>query len=201
MSEKLKFDKGMQLWNYLSKLFRDLSGCIGAQSSLQNKCCRLVSGSLIINSNANQQDCLPLRVYTHHVIVGLYARLRSLENFEKYLIITFTVQSIHEHGGKKMWKSGSSFQGNVTIWWEILYFSIKKYIRNSGKCNYLPGKNTFFPDLFMRLLAHCTLFVTDWLWMWNTMGCMCLEWQLPVHIVYTVAYGHAMCCLPNDTSL
>ena len=50
----------------------------------------------------------------------------------------------------KMWKSGSSFQGNVTIWWEILYFSIKKYIRNSGKCNYLPGKNTFFPDLLNR---------------------------------------------------
>ena len=48
---------------------------------------------------------------------------------------------------EKMWKSGSSFQGNVTLWWEILYFSIKKYIRNSGKCNYLPGKNTFFPDL------------------------------------------------------
>ena len=46
-----------------------------------------------------------------------------------------------------MWKSGSSFQRNVTIRWEILYFSIKKYIRNSGKCNYLPGKNTFFPDL------------------------------------------------------
>ena len=35
----------------------------------------------------------------------------------------------------------------MTIWWEILYFSIKKYIRNSGKCDYLPGKNTFFPDL------------------------------------------------------
>ena len=53
-----------------------------------------------------------------------------------------------------MWKSGSSFQENVTIWWEILYFSIKKYIRNSGKCNYLPGKNTFFPDLIENLHAH-----------------------------------------------
>ena len=48
---------------------------------------------------------------------------------------------------EKMWKSGSSFQGNVTIWWEILYFSIKKYIRNSGKCNYLPGEKYIFPDL------------------------------------------------------
>ena len=37
----------------------------------------------------------------------------------------------------------------MTIWWEILYFSIKKYIRNSGKCNYLPGENTFFPDLYV----------------------------------------------------
>ena len=60
------------------------------------------------------------------------------------------------HGGEKMWKSGSFFQGNVTIWWEILYFSIKKYIRNSGKCNYLPGKNTFFPDLhvYNKTIIH-----------------------------------------------
>ena len=137
MSEKLEFDKGMQLKTICQNCSETCQGAL-------YKCCRLASGSLIINSNANQQDCLSLRVYTHHVIVGLYARLRSLQNFEKYLIITFTVQSIHEHGGKKMWKSGSSFQGNVTIWWEILYFSIRKYIRNSAKCNYPPGKNTFF---------------------------------------------------------
>ena len=50
---------------------------------------------------------LPLQVYTHHVIVGLYARLRSLDNFEKYLIITFPVQSIHETSGQG-WHSCAS---------------------------------------------------------------------------------------------
>ena len=64
-----------------------------------------------------------------------------------------------------MWKSGSFFQGKVTIWWEILYFLIKKYIRNSGKCNYLPGKNTFFPDLAMMITETqwdklCTIITT-----------------------------------------
>ena len=39
-------------------------------------------------------------------------------------------------------------------WWEILYFSIKKYIRNSGKFNYLPRKNTFFPDLVPCLILR-----------------------------------------------
>ena len=36
------------------------------------------------------------------------------------------------------------FVGNLTTWREILTFDIKKYIRNGGKCNYIPGKNAFF---------------------------------------------------------
>ena len=39
------------------------------------------------------------------------------------------------------------FVGNLTTWREILTFDIKKYIRNGGKCNYIPGKNTFFLTL------------------------------------------------------
>ena len=37
-----------------------------------------------------------------------------------------------------------SLPGNLTIWREILTFEIKKYIRNSGKSDYLAGKNTLF---------------------------------------------------------
>ena len=55
----------------------------------------------------------------------------------------------------------------MTIWWEILYFSIKKYIRNSRKCNYLPRKNTFFPDLLAR-----------WLWRINTGSKILALWRL-----------------------
>ena len=39
------------------------------------------------------------------------------------------------------------FVGNLTTWREILTFDIKKYIRNGGKCNYIPGKNAFFQTL------------------------------------------------------
>ena len=38
------------------------------------------------------------------------------------------------------------FMGNLTTWREILTFDIKKYIRNGGKCNYIPSKNAFFLD-------------------------------------------------------
>ena len=37
-----------------------------------------------------------------------------------------------------------SLPGNLSIWREILTFEIKKYIRNSGKSDFLAGKNTFF---------------------------------------------------------
>ena len=37
-----------------------------------------------------------------------------------------------------------SLLGNLTISREILTFEIKEYIRNSGKFDYLAGKNTLF---------------------------------------------------------
>ena len=37
-----------------------------------------------------------------------------------------------------------SLLGNLTIWREILTFEIKKYIRNSGKSDYLAGKKYTF---------------------------------------------------------
>ena len=43
------------------------------------------------------------------------------------------------------------FEGNLTIWREILTFDITKYIRNGGKCNYIPGKNAFFQALMAPL--------------------------------------------------
>ena len=43
------------------------------------------------------------------------------------------------------------FVGNLTIWREILTFDIKKYIRNGGKCNYIPRKNAFFQALMAPL--------------------------------------------------
>ena len=49
-----------------------------------------------------------------------------------------------DHGGKKMGILARSLLGNLTIWREILIFEIKKYIRNSGKSDYLAGKNTLF---------------------------------------------------------
>ena len=39
---------------------------------------------------------------------------------------------------------GISFPGNFAIWREILTFWIKKYIRNSGKFDHIPGKLAFF---------------------------------------------------------
>ena len=42
------------------------------------------------------------------------------------------------------------FVGNLTTWREILTFDIKKYIRNGGKCNYVPGKSAFFQTLLRR---------------------------------------------------
>ena len=39
------------------------------------------------------------------------------------------------------------FVENLTTWREILTFDIKKYIRNGGKCNYIPGKDAFFQTL------------------------------------------------------
>ena len=39
--------------------------------------------------------------------------------------------------------------GNLTTWREILTFDIKKYIRNGGKCNYIPRKNAFFQTLYL----------------------------------------------------
>ena len=44
-----------------------------------------------------------------------------------------------------------SLPGNLTIWREILTFEIKKYIRNSGKSDYLAGKNTFFQAVLTGL--------------------------------------------------
>ena len=48
---------------------------------------------------------------------------------------------------EKMGILARSLPGNLTIWREILTFEIKKYIRNSGKYDYLAGKNTFFQDV------------------------------------------------------
>ena len=47
------------------------------------------------------------------------------------------------HGGKKLAFS-RSLPGNLIIWREILTFEIKKYLRNSGKSDYLAEKNTLF---------------------------------------------------------
>ena len=54
-----------------------------------------------------------------------------------------------------------SLLGNLSIWREILTFEIKKYIRNSGKSDFLAGKNTFFqavcpcrPDNAMSPTTH-----------------------------------------------
>ena len=44
------------------------------------------------------------------------------------------------------------FVGNLTTWREILTFDIKKYIRNGGKCNYIPGKNAFFQTLMWAII-------------------------------------------------
>ena len=38
-------------------------------------------------------------------------------------------------------------QGKFDNLWEIMHFQIKKYIRNSGKYYYIPGKYTYFPAL------------------------------------------------------
>ena len=46
-----------------------------------------------------------------------------------------------------------SLPGNLTIWREILTFEIKKYIRNSGKSDYLAGKNTLFQAVAVCLYA------------------------------------------------
>ena len=45
----------------------------------------------------------------------------------------------------------SSLPGNLAIWREILTFEIKKYIRNSGKSDYLAGKNTLFQALVFAI--------------------------------------------------
>ena len=45
---------------------------------------------------------------------------------------------------EKMGILARSLPGNLTIWREIWTFEIKKYIRNSGKSDYLAGKNTLF---------------------------------------------------------
>ena len=59
-----------------------------------------------------------------------------------------------KHGGKKKGNLVMRFVGNLTTWREILTFDIKKYIRNGGKCNYIPGKNAFFQTLFAKLLMY-----------------------------------------------
>ena len=43
-----------------------------------------------------------------------------------------------------------SLLGNLSIWWEILTFEIKKYIRNSGKSDFLARKYTFFQAVVAR---------------------------------------------------
>ena len=45
---------------------------------------------------------------------------------------------------EKMGILARSLPGNLTIWRETLTFEIKKYIRSSGKSDYLAGKNTYF---------------------------------------------------------
>ena len=49
-----------------------------------------------------------------------------------------------------------SLPGNLTIWRETLTFEIRKYIRNSGKSDYLAGKNTLFQAV---VAGHCTIIV------------------------------------------
>ena len=49
------------------------------------------------------------------------------------------------------------FMGNLATWREILTFDIKKYIRNGGKCNYIPGKNAFFQTLCLSFPTRCKL--------------------------------------------
>ena len=45
-----------------------------------------------------------------------------------------------------------SLPGSLTIWREILTFEIKKYIKKSGKSDYLAGKTTLFQAVFIHLL-------------------------------------------------
>ena len=50
-----------------------------------------------------------------------------------------------------------SLPGNLSIWREILTFETKKYIRNSGKSDFLAGKYIFFQAVFMstqRISRH-----------------------------------------------
>ena len=46
---------------------------------------------------------------------------------------------------------GKVIAGKFSIWREILTIEIKKYIRNSGKSDFLAGKNTFF----QAVVDHC----------------------------------------------
>ena len=50
-----------------------------------------------------------------------------------------------------------SLPGNLTIWRKILTFEIKKYIGNSGKSDYLAGKNTLFQAVLGRYSYKCRL--------------------------------------------
>ena len=58
------------------------------------------------------------------------------------LVFTFCGSSVP--WWEKMGILARSLPGNLSIWREILTFEIKKYIRNSGKSDFLAGKNTFF---------------------------------------------------------
>ena len=56
---------------------------------------------------------------------------------------------------EKMGILARSLPGNLSIWREILTFEIKKYIRNSGKFDFLAGKNTFFQAVAKMVWWWC----------------------------------------------
>ena len=64
----------------------------------------------------------------------------------KFQPVAFTRLLFSECMVGKMWEPGSSLKGNLGRWWEIFSFQINKYIRNSGKYYYIPGKYTYFPS-------------------------------------------------------
>ena len=79
----------------------------------------------------------------------LCVTLKGINMIHKVIILNLHLLKSRFSGNLNPWweKMGilaRSLPGNLTIWREILTFEIKKYIRNSGKSDYLAGKNTLF---------------------------------------------------------
>ena len=56
---------------------------------------------------------------------------------------------------EKVGNLARSLQGNLTIWREIFTFEIKKYIKYSGKSDYLAVKNTLFQVVPITIPTLC----------------------------------------------